>query len=64
MRNVTKKAKKSAGLSQRCGICPLYRNGCDMKMNRVCFDSFVEGYKKGAKAAEKEIKQLNQNKKP
>lgn len=24
-------------------------------LNRICFDSFVEGFKKGAKAAEKEI---------
>lgn len=60
MRNVIKKAKKSAGLSQRCGICPLYQNGCNLEVNRVCFDSFVEGFKKGAKAAEKEMKQLKE----
>lgn len=59
MQNVIKKAKKSAGLSQRCGICPLYRNGCNLEIGRACFDSFVEGFKKGVKAAEKEMKQLN-----
>lgn len=60
MRNVTKIAKKSAGLSQRCNLCPLHRNGCSLEINRACFDSFVEGFKKGVKAAEKEMKQLNQ----
>ena len=54
MKNVTKLAKKSAGLSQRCSIWPLLRR-CDPEINRICFDSFVEGFKKGAKTAEKEI---------
>lgn len=54
MKNVTKLAKKSAGLSQRCSICPLMRR-CTLEIHRVCFDSFVEGFKKGAKAAEKEM---------
>lgn len=54
MKNVTKLAKKSAGFSQRCSICPLMQR-CDPEINRICFDSFVEGFKKGAKAAEKEI---------
>ena len=54
MKNVTKLAKKSAGLSQRGSICPLLRR-CDPEINRICFDSFVEGFKKGAKTAEKEI---------
>ncbi len=58
MRNVTEIARKSAGLSRRCGACPLHRKGCNLEMNRACFDSFVEGFKKGAKAAEKEVKQL------
>ena len=39
---------------QRCSICPLLRR-CDPEINRICFDSFVEGFKKGAKTAEKEI---------
>ena len=54
MKNVTKIAKKSAGLSQRCSICPLLRS-CTPEISRTCFDSFVEGFKKGVKAAEKEI---------
>jgi hypothetical protein len=28
---------------------------CTPEINRICFGSFVEGFKKGAKAAEKEI---------
>ncbi len=54
MKNVTKIAKKSAGLSQRCSICPLLRR-CTLEIHRVYFDSFVDGFKKGAKMAEKEI---------
>mgnify|MGYP006991569611 CR=1 FL=1 len=42
MRNVTEIARKSAGLSRRCGACPLHRKGCNLEMNRACFDSFVE----------------------
>lgn len=54
MKNVTKIAKKSAGLSRKCSICPLLRR-CTPEINRICFDSFVEGFKKGAKAVEKEM---------
>lgn len=54
MKNVTKIAKKSAELSQRCSICPLLKR-CSLEIDRICFDSFVEGFKKGVKAAEKEI---------
>ena len=54
MKNVTKLAKKSAGLSQRCSICPLMQR-CTLEIHRACFDSFVEGFKKGARAVEKEI---------
>ena len=50
MKNVT----KIAGLSQKCSICPLMRR-CTLEIHRACFDSFVEGFKKGARAAEKEI---------
>ena len=54
MKNVTKIAKKSAGLSQRCSICPFLRR-CTPEISKICFDSFIEGLKKGAKAAEKEM---------
>ena len=53
MKNVTKLAKKSAGLSQKCSICPLMER-CTLEIHRACFDSFVEGFKKGARVAEKE----------
>lgn len=56
MKNITKIAKKSAGLSRRCSICPLLRR-CTSEISGICFDSFVEGFKKGVKAAEKEMKQ-------
>ena len=46
MKNVTKLAKKSAGLSQKCSICPLMQR-CTLEIHRACFDSFVEGFKKG-----------------
>lgn len=35
-------------------ICPLMQR-CTLEIHRACFDSFVEGFKKGARAAEKEI---------
>lgn len=62
MKNVTKIAKKSAGLSQKCSICPLMRR-CTLEIHRACFDSFVEGFKKGARAARKRNKQEIQNRK-
>nr|DAP29305.1 MAG TPA: hypothetical protein [Bacteriophage sp.] len=54
MKNVIKTAKKSAGLSRRCSICQFLRI-CTPEISKICFDSFVEGFKKGAKAAEKEM---------
>ena len=47
---LTKAAKRQAGLSQKCEICRLRKEGkCSLEINRECFDSFVEGFKKGAK---------------
>ena len=60
MKNVTKLAKKSAGLSQKCSICPLMQR-CTLEIHRACFDSFVEGFKKGTRAAEKEINKKEVN---
>ena len=54
MKNVTKIAKKSAGLSQKCSVCPIMKR-CTLEIHRACFDSFVEGFKKGVKSAEKEM---------
>ncbi len=52
MKNVTKIAKKSAGLSQKCSICPLMQR-CTLEIHRACFDSFVEGFKKGPELLKK-----------
>ena len=41
MKNVTKLAKKSAGLSQRCSICPLMRR-CTLEIHRVCFEKYIK----------------------
>ena len=54
MKNVTKIAKKSAGLSQKCSVCPIMKR-CTLEIHRGCFDSFVEGFKKDVKATEKEM---------
>lgn len=59
MKGVTKAARKANGLSRMCALCP-HRQGkhiCHPSMSRVCSNAFVEGFKKGAKAAEKQIKQ-------
>lgn len=56
MKGVTKAAKLASGRSQKCGTCPI-RIRCDLAMIRTCHDAFVEGFKKGAKAAEKAIKE-------
>lgn len=55
MKGVTKSAKLASLRSQKCGICPI-RLRCDPAMLRACHDAFVEGFKKGAKEAEKTIK--------
>ena len=54
MKNVTKIAKKSAELSQKCSVCPIMKR-CTLEIHRACFDSFVEGFKKDVKATEKEM---------
>lgn len=58
MRNVTKKAKLANSRSQMCKHCPLLnrRKVCHPTNLRVCSDAFIEGYKKGVKAAEEEMK--------
>ena len=57
MKNVTKIAKRSAGLSRRCSVCPFLRR-CTPEISKICFESFVEGFKKGSKAAEKEMNKI------
>lgn len=60
MKGVTKSARKANGLSQMCKSCPFLRI-CTPTNSRFCTDAFVEGYKKGAKAAEKAIKGKQSN---
>lgn len=63
MRGVTKKAKLANSRSQMCRHCPVKKISkfCNPTFMRVCTDAFIEGYKKGVKEAEKEMK-LNLNK--
>ena len=47
---LTKAAKRQAGKSQKCEKCRLRKeHKCSQEVIRECFDSFVEGFKKGAK---------------
>lgn len=56
MKGVTKAARKANGLSQMCKSCP-FLCCCTPANIRCCTDAFVEGYKKGVKTAEKQMKQ-------
>lgn len=60
MKGVTKAAKKANGLSHMCQSCPFLRI-CTPANARCCTDAFVEGFKKGAKAAEKAMKEKQSN---
>lgn len=58
MKGVTKAARRANGLSRKCDTCP-HKQGkhiCHPSISRICSDAFIEGFKKGAKAAEKAIK--------
>lgn len=49
LNGLTKAAHKSAGNSQMCYSCPLHKNKmCSPDINRACYDSHIEGFKKGA----------------
>jgi hypothetical protein len=56
MRGITKVAKLANLRSQKCSTCS-FRNRCTPEIHRLCSDSFIEGFKKGAKFAEKQKKQ-------
>lgn len=50
LNGLTKAAHKSAGNSRMCDSCPLYKNKmCSPDINRACYDSHIDGFKKGAK---------------
>lgn len=49
LNGLTKAAKLASGRSQKCNTCILYKERrCSAEIIRVCHDSFVEGFKKGA----------------
>ena len=55
MKNVKKQAMRAA-LRSSCKNCTLNPHRCTAEILSVCLNTFVSGYVKGAKAAEKEIK--------
>lgn len=59
MKGVTKAAKVANGRSRKCASCPIHKRYriCSPEIQRVCHDAFIEGFKKGVKAAETAIKQ-------
>lgn len=49
LNGLTKAAHKSAGNSRMCDNCSLHKNKmCSPDINRSCYDSHIEGFKKGA----------------
>lgn len=53
MKSITSTAKEIALRRKTCNICPI-SDKCTPEIERACFDSYVEGFKKGAKR-EREI---------
>lgn len=45
MKGILKAAKQANGRSHSCKKCPLHP--CQPQVWRVCYDSFMEGFKKG-----------------
>ena len=51
---LTEAAKKSNGSSRKCASCPLVQKlpfSCTPEISRICSESHIEGFKKGAKFA-------------
>ena len=49
---LTQSAKKANGNSRKCSTCPLVQSlplRCTPEIGKICSESFIEGYKKGAK---------------
>lgn len=58
LNGLTKAAHKSAGNSRMCDNCPLHKNKmCSPDINRACYDSHIDGFKKGAKFSIKKEKE-------
>ena len=47
-KSVEQMAKEANGRSRACNICSLFMK-CNMATQKICSDSFIEGYKKGYK---------------
>lgn len=65
MRGVAKAAKQANGRSRACTICPFRKDKklCSPEIQRVCCDAFVEGFIKGVKLVEKQLKEKEHEKK-
>lgn len=59
MRGMTRAAKKANGLRQACTHCPILKryNICPAEISMACNDAFVDGFKKGVKWTEEQIRQ-------
>lgn len=56
---MTRAAKRANGLSQACTHCQVLKkhNVCPPEISRICRDAFIEGFKKGVKWTEEQIRQ-------
>ena len=56
---MTRAAKKANGLRQACTHCPILKryNICPAEISMACNDAFVDGFKKGVKWTEEQIRQ-------
>lgn len=52
--NINQEARKADGNSRRCVKCPYHP--CSMTLFKICGDSFVEGFCKGASWKAKQLK--------
>lgn len=61
MKEVTKAAKRANMKSRACKNCPIKQRLkiCPPEIFEVCSAAFIEGFKKGVKAAQKAIKESN-----
>lgn len=58
MKGITKAAKVQDGRSYRCEKCSI-KKICTLEIHRACSDSFIEGFRKGARFAANEHKKTN-----
>ena len=57
MTSIKNEARLANGRSHQCEKCPFGKGKCTLELHRVCGDSFVEGFIKGAKFMKKRIKE-------